>query len=99
LDGKGRPHVRAVRVFESLATVKAGMSELGKEIQVVGFFQSMCLVELKKPVTHGKIVLQPGKYQLNTIKKDGRAQLTSASGLKSPEIGLTKLLPAGFKRI
>jgi CRISPR-associated endonuclease Csn1 len=99
LDGKGRPHVRAVRVFESLAAVKAGVSELGKEIQVVGFFQSMCLVELEKPVVHGSTVLQPGKYQLNTIKKDGRAQLTSASGIKSPEIGLVKLLPAGFKRI
>jgi CRISPR-associated endonuclease Csn1 len=98
LDSKGRPHVQAVRVFESLSTVKAELEGKREGIHIIGFFQSMCLVELEKPVTHGKVTLQPGVYQLNTIKKDGRAQLTSASGVKSPEIGLVKLLPAGFKR-
>ncbi len=99
LDAKGRPHVRAVRVFESLTNVKAEVKDLGDGVQLIGFFQSMCLVQLEKSVSHGKMILQPGKYQLNTIKKDGRAQLTSGSGTKSPEIGLVKLLPAGFKRI
>jgi CRISPR-associated endonuclease Csn1 len=98
LDGTGRPHARPVRVFESLSAVKAEIEAKGEGIRFIGFFQSMCLVELNKPVAHGKLTLQPGTYQLNTIKKDGRAQLTSASGVKSPEIGLVKLLPAGFKR-
>ncbi|MCX6908403.1 MAG: hypothetical protein NTY01_10215 [Verrucomicrobia bacterium] len=98
LASDGRPHVRAVRVFESPAAVKAEVQALGEGIRTIGFFQSMCLVELEKPVVHGKITLPPGTYQLNTIKKDGRAQLTNAAGVKSPEIGLVKLLPAGFKR-
>lgn len=99
LDGKGRPRVRAVRVFESAKAVKGEIQAQEEAVQVIGFFQSMCQIELDKPVVHGKVTLQPGKYLLNTIKKDGRAQLTSASGIKSPEIGLAKLLPAGFKRI
>jgi len=66
---------------------------------LIGFFQSMCLVELDQPVTHGNFVLRPGTYRLNTIKKDGRAQVTTAAGEKTPEINLAKLVAAGFRRI
>lgn len=98
VDAAGKPHVRPVRVFESLARVKAEVAQKAAGGRVVGFFQSMCLVELDRPVTHGRTVLPPGTYRLNTIKQDGRAQLTSPSGQKSPEINLRKLLAAGFRR-
>lgn len=98
VDAHGRPHVRPVRVFESLAKVKAELVRNAGAGRIVGFFQSMCLVELDQPVTHGQVVLPAGVYRLNTIKQDGRAQLTSASGQKSPEINLRKLLAAGFRR-
>jgi CRISPR-associated endonuclease Csn1 len=99
LDSKGKPHAEAVRVFDSVQRVKMAIEAKGKGVHIIGFFQSMCLVELEKPVVHGNITLQPGIYKLNTIKKDGRAQLTSAGGEKSPEIGLVKFLASGFKRV
>jgi hypothetical protein len=98
VDGRGRARVRPVRPFESLVAVKAEVERLAAGGRLVGFFQSMCLVELDQPVTHSDFVLQPGTYRLNTIKKDGRAQVTSASSEKSPEINLAKLLAAGFRR-
>jgi hypothetical protein len=88
-----------VRVFESLARVKADVEQKAAGGRVVGFFQSMCLVRLDKEVVHGQKVLGPGVYRLNTIKQDRRAQLTSPSGDKSPEISLRKLVDAGFRRI
>jgi 5-methylcytosine-specific restriction endonuclease McrA len=99
LDARGRARVRPVRPFESLVAVKAEVERLAAGGRVVGFFQSMCLVELDQPVTHGNFELQPGTYRLNTIKKDGRAQVTTAAGEKTPEINLAKLLAAGFRRI
>jgi HNH endonuclease/RuvC endonuclease subdomain 3 len=101
LDAKGKPRVEAVRVFDSIAKVKAEIAAKGEGIRIIGFFQSMCQVKWDKPVIHGNITLQPGTYQLNTIKKagQGRAQVTSASGEKSPEISLGKFLAAGFKRV
>jgi len=98
LDARGRVRVRPVRPFESLVAVKAEVERLAAGGRVVGFFQSMCLVELDQPVTHGNFVLQPGTYRLNTIKKDGRAQVTRPSGEESPQINLAKLLAAGFRR-
>lgn len=98
LDSKGRPRVEVVRVFDSLRDVKARLAKEHAGLKEVGFFQSMCQVELDQPVKHGNCTLLPGTYLLNTIKQDGRAQLTSAGGDKSPEIGLVKLLPAGFRR-
>lgn len=98
VDAEGRSHVRAVRVFESLTAVKAEITLEAKAGCIIGFFQSTCQIELDKPVVHGKTTLQAGTYQLNTIKKDGRAQFSSASGEKSPEINLVKLLSAGFRR-
>jgi len=100
LDAKGKPRVEVVRVFDSIAKVKAEIEARGEGIRVIGFYQSLCLVKLDKPVVHGVVTLEPGTYQLNTIKKDGqgRAQVTSAGGEKSPEISLGKFLAAGFTR-
>jgi CRISPR-associated endonuclease Csn1 len=100
LDAKGKPRVEVVRVFDSIAKVKAEIEARGKGIRVIGFYQSLCLVKLDKPVVHGTVTLEPGTYQLNTIKKDGqgRAQVTSAGGEKSLEISLGKFLAAGFTR-
>lgn len=98
VDAAGKLHVRPVRVFESFARVKAEVAEKAAGGRLVGFFQSMCLVELEREVRHGPTVLSPGVYRLNTIKQAGRARLTSASGQKSPEINLRKLLAAGFRR-
>jgi hypothetical protein len=99
LDARGRVRVRPVRPFESLVAVKAEVERLAAGGRLIGFFQSMCLVELDQPVTHGNFVLRPGTYRLNTIKKDGRAQVTTAAGEKTPQINLAKLVAAGFRRI
>ena len=92
----GKPAVRPVYAFEAL---KAVLEELKKSgLQIVGMFQSLCSVELKDRVDHPRTPLVPGKYVLNTIRKDGYVVLTSQSGQVSQPIGLAKLLAAGFRR-
>jgi CRISPR-associated endonuclease Csn1 len=98
LDANGKPQVQVVRVFDSISKVKAEIESKGEGVHVVGFYQSMCLVNITKPVIHKTFTLEPGTYQLNTIKKDGRVQVTSSCGETSPEIVLSKFLDAGFKR-
>lgn len=95
----GNPTVEPVRVFESISGIRKALCGRADFREMVGFFESYCLVELKEAVKHGSIELAPGIYKLNTLKQDGRAQLTSASGVKSPEISLKKFLPAGFRRV
>ena len=99
LDAQGKPRVEVVRVFDSPVKVKADIEAKGKDIRIVDYYQKWCLVKLDKPVVHGTITLEPGTYQLNTIKQDGRAQVTNAGGETSPEISLGKFLNAGFKRV
>ena len=99
LDQAGKPNVEPVRVFDSVTAVGKSLQARPDFREMVGFFESYCLVELQEAVKHVAIELPPGKYKLNTLKQDGRAQLTSASGVKSPEISLKKLLASGFRRI
>jgi len=98
VNERGRVCVRPVRPFESLAAVKAEVQRLADGGRLVGFFQSMCLVELKRRVTHGELEFHPGVYRLNTITQDGRARISNVSGEKSPKITLEKLVAAGFRR-
>jgi hypothetical protein len=99
LDLQGKPVVEPVRVFDSVSgTEKALRARAGFQ-ELVGFFESYCLVELQQKVVHGIVELVAGIYKLNTLKQDGRAQVTNASGVKSPEVSLKKLLTAGFRRI
>lgn len=96
LSEGGRPAVRPVYAFEG---VKSVLEELKKSgLQIVGMFQSLCAVELKDRVDHPRTPLVPGKYVLNTIRKDGYVVLTSQAGQVSQPIGLAKLLAAGFRR-
>lgn len=101
LDEKDKPRVEVVRVFDSIAKVKTELEAKGQDIKIIGFFQSDCLVKIEKPVVHGAITLAPGTYQLNKIVKEGqgRVQVTSAGGEKSPAISLSKFLKAGFMRV
>jgi CRISPR-associated endonuclease Csn1 len=97
LDENGKPRVRPIYVFESEAATKHQLMRDGHKI--VGFFQSLCSVEITGAVEHPKTPLSPGKYNLNTIRKDGFVVLTDASGHISQPISLSKLLNAGFKRV
>jgi CRISPR-associated endonuclease Csn1 len=96
LDG-GKPRVRPVYAFEAENVVEKELAARGT--QPVGFFQSMCTVQLAKPVAHPKTPLEPGVFILNTIRKDGFVVLTNQSGRVSQPISLAKLLSAGFERI
>ncbi|MHB1083178.1 MAG: type II CRISPR RNA-guided endonuclease Cas9d [Prosthecobacter sp.] len=96
INEQGKPAVRPVYAFEGIGSV---LEELrGKGFKIVGMFQSMCSVEIKDRVDHPKTPFPPGKYTLNTIRKDGYVVLTSQSGRVSQPIGLAKLLAAGFHR-
>lgn len=92
----GKPAVRPVYAFEGVKTVLEELKKSG--LQIVGMFQSLCSVELKDRVDHPRTPLVPGKYVLNTIRKDGYVVLTSQAGQVSQPIGLAKLLAAGFRR-
>lgn len=96
INGEGKPAVRPVYAFEGLKTVLEELQRNG--LKIVGIFQSMCSVEITARVDHPKTPLLPGKYVLNTIRKDGYIVLTSQSGHVSQPIGLAKLLACGFRR-
>ena len=106
-DKKGQTketaQVRPVYAFESQAQVAKELTErLGDKCRVIGFFQSGCLVEVDKPVTHAKQPLPPGKYRLNTIITDNKQiKITTPDGKTYPEIpkySLASTIAAGFKR-
>lgn len=52
-----------------------------KNCHVVDFFQAGCLIELLCDYEHGEIVVQPGKYILRTIRKDGWFVLDRVQGV------------------
>ncbi len=106
-DKKGQTketaQVRPVYAFESQAQVAKELTErLGDKCRVIGFFQSGCLVEVDKLVTHAKQPLPPGKYRLNTILTDSKnVKVTTADGRTYPDIpryNLGNMIAAGFKR-
>ena len=96
LDEKGKPRVRPVYVFESIAAVRKEIMRGG--FSIIDFFQSLCAVEISAAIPHPKTPLLPGRYVLNTIRKDAFIVLTDATGRVSQPIGLAKLLIAGLKR-
>ena len=98
LDGKGKPRVRQVYAFESRAIVLKDLTGKADVAEVLGFYQSGCAVVLTAPVHHPRTPLAAGTFKLNTIRADGFVQLTSAKGVVSEPIGLTKLIQAGFRR-
>ncbi|HEX3799295.1 MAG TPA: HNH endonuclease domain-containing protein [Verrucomicrobiae bacterium] len=98
-DSKRKPKVRPVYAFESAPRVRIELIQNVGATAMVGFFQSGCLVELEKSISHNSTPLIPGKYKLNTILTDGRAKVTDSSGKMSLPISLEKMLAAGFKRV
>jgi hypothetical protein len=75
------------------------IAQQGKEItEIIGFFQSGCAVLLNAEIEHVKTPLKAGIYKLNSIKMDGRARVTSATGIVSEDIALSKFLDAGLRR-
>lgn len=99
LDEKRKPRVRPVYAFESIKSVTADLVKKVGPLAVIGFFQTGCLVRIESAISHPKTPLVPGKYSLNTIRGDGFVVLTNSSGQVSQPIGLSKLLPAGLKRL
>jgi len=86
-------------VFESIEAVRRKVLG-GEEVEeLVGFFQTKCVISLSKEVPHGKFVIPPGRYTVNSIQEDRRCSLSSANGDKFVAIPLKKLIPAGFERI
>jgi len=98
VDSKGKFKVRPVYAFESAQKVGQELTQKFGQNAIKGFFQSGCLVELTAPVPHSFTPLVPGQYKLNTIRTDGRAELTDSTGKQSLPISLEKLFSAGFKR-
>lgn len=98
-DAAGKLKVKPVYAFESVRKVREDLVSGYGEHGVVGFFQSKCLVRLDERVEHAKTPLEPGAYQLNTIRADGFCIVTSCAGKKSSPISLNALFKAGFCRI
>ena len=100
-DAKGKVRVRPVYVFQSPGKVrKELLAQQGREVaEIIGFFQSGCAVVLDGAVDHPKTPLKPGTYKLNSMKLDGRARVTSATGVVSEDIALAKFFAAGLRRV
>jgi len=103
IDKSGKPRVRPVRVFESLRLVRQEILDSNDVAELVGFFQTKCLVSLGKEVIYEKrngekIHLKKGRYVLNTILTDGWCVITSSMGQKF-SLSLGKLIDAGFERL
>ena len=86
--------VRPVYAFQSEVIIQRELRSLG--IMDGQFFESGCTVELTERVEHPKTPLGAGRYLLNSIWSDGRAEVTNQTGIVSEPINLGKLLNAGF---
>jgi hypothetical protein len=98
LDSRDRPVVVAVRVFESVASVRKELMSRREFKELIGFFETACLVALTRPLVTKAVSLPAGIYKLNTIRQDAVAQVSDASGHKHPPVSLSKFLQAGFRR-
>lgn len=94
---KRKTVVRPVYAFQSIAIVQVELQKSG--VRGAMFFESGCTIEIENRVEHSKTPLEPGRYLLNSIWLDRRAEVTSSSGKQSEPIGLEKLFKAGFKRV
>ena len=95
--------VRPVYAFESRATVERKLrEEHGEAIRIYGFFQSGCLIAIKREAVHEKMKLPPGTYRLNTVLTDSKCmKLTTQDGRTFPDIprySLASLIAAGLRR-
>ncbi len=95
------PRVAPVYVFDSIEQTKQRLlAEHGQNIQIYGFFQSGCSVEITKDLVHSPTVTLPkGVYRLNTLRSDGVMIVTNSTGEKSPAIGIKKFIEAGLRRV
>jgi CRISPR-associated endonuclease Csn1 len=100
LDAKSKPRIKAVKVFESIPTVKLGLQKSGDCTEVIAFLQSGCVIEIKDVVVSGKQRLVPGRYRLGGIQQsNGQCDLRSPEGSDFKKIPITSLLNAGFWRV
>lgn len=100
-DSKGKIRVRPVYVFQSISGIRRELlAQQGQEVAVVlGFFQSGCAVVLEEEVIQGKMHLLQNIYTLNSVFRDGRANLTSSSGVAFLAVSLQRLMAAGLRRV
>jgi CRISPR-associated endonuclease Csn1 len=94
--------VRPVYAFESKHQAECSLKKEHGEVEILGFFQSGCLVSTNKEIQHSRLTLPPASYLLNTIRADGYAQLTNERGQTYPEIPLysiSNLVEAGIRRL
>ncbi len=84
LDSKDKVRVKPVRVFESKHTVKKELESNPDVQKIFDFFHSKCLIEVTEAVITKKNQkeISSGTYMLNTIKSNGRIEMTSSKGKK-----------------
>jgi CRISPR-associated endonuclease Csn1 len=100
LDAKGKPRIKAVKVFESIPVTKLDLQNTGDCKEVIAFLQSGCVIEIKETVISGKQTLAPGRYRLGGVQQsNGQCDLRSPEGLEFKKIPITSLLNGGFHRI
>lgn len=100
LDAKGKPRIKAVKVFESIPEVKAALVESADCSDVIAFLQSGCVIEINQDVISGKQKLNSGRYRLGGIEeKKGQCDLKAPDGAAFTKIPITSLLKGGFKRV
>jgi hypothetical protein len=99
VTAKGEPKVVPVLVFESPRIIKKEVQTRLDFAEFIGFFESLCCIEIAKEVEHSSKKIPPGRYTLRTLQSDGRASFDSAGGQPFDDIPLKKLLPCGFARI
>jgi CRISPR-associated endonuclease Csn1 len=100
LDKKGKPRIKAVKVFESKSLIGASLAASPDCQEVVSFIQSGCVIEINNPVISGKQRMENGRYRLSAIRESsGQCDLEAPDGTQYKCIPITSLLKAGFRRI
>lgn len=95
--GKEIPKVWPVYVWQSLKKEAEKLNAKGYSI--VGFFQTGCLVDLKKEYHHKEYIVPPGKYTLKTVLADGRFKLENVANEKPLPLNKIEDILHSFRRI
>lgn len=90
--------VRPVYAHQSKHGVEMAI-RAGKSANILGYFESGCLVQIGARIDHPKTPLAPGVYRLNSIWGQGNIVVTNQASKTSAPIGIAKFIAAGFKKI
>ena len=80
-DEKNTPKVKQIYVFDSVPQAIEELEAKGLEVYRSKPFYSHCLVKVNETfLSAGKILQQPGVYEVQTIKSDNRVELKTPNG-------------------